>query len=367
MAGAAPLPMRRAPVPGPQPARASRATARGRWPRSSPTRASGTAAGSGVVGWKTYAEPDGDRGAGLPRRRAPPAGRRRPASVENATDLLIDRRGRAARDQRGRAARRLRVRGVPDLAGRAPPAVRAAAGHDRARGGPAARLERHAALLPPDAHRPGRGRRSGCSARATGRSSAATGSRSAFGIWGALNCRAGFVVEDAAELPGGDRATTSSGWSGRTSRRSPSGTARCASARPAARSRRSSTAASATRSSASSSTRATRSTSTSGSTRRSSAGSTVELRSGMALQVDIIPATGTDYFTTNIEDGIALADAVAARRRSRRAYPGAWARIEARRAVHARRARASSCIRTCCRSPTSRPTCRRSCSGRTAR
>ena len=28
----------------------------------------------------------------------------------------------------------------------------------------------------------------------------------------------------------------------------------------------------------------------------------------MALQVDIIPATGTDYFTTNIEDGIALAD-----------------------------------------------------------
>ena len=29
----------------------------------------------------------------------------------------------------------------------------------------------------------------------------------------------------------------------------------------------------------------------------------------MALQVDIIPATGTEYFTTNIEDGIALADA----------------------------------------------------------
>ena len=27
----------------------------------------------------------------------------------------------------------------------------------------------------------------------------------AFGIWGALNCRAGFVVEDAAELPDGDR------------------------------------------------------------------------------------------------------------------------------------------------------------------
>ena len=29
----------------------------------------------------------------------------------------------------------------------------------------------------------------------------------------------------------------------------------------------------------------------------------------MAFQVDIIPATGTPYFTTNIEDGIALADA----------------------------------------------------------
>ena len=50
----------------------------------------------------------------------------------------------------------------------------------------------------------------------------------------------------------------------------------------------------------------------------------------MAFQVDIIPATGTDYFTTNIEDGVALADedlraAFAA------AYPAAWERIGARR------------------------------------
>ena len=37
-------------------------------------------------------------------------------------------------------------------------------------------------------------------------------------------------------------------------------------------------------------------------------GSMIELGSGMAFQVDVIPATGTDYFTTNIEDGIALAD-----------------------------------------------------------
>jgi hypothetical protein len=37
-------------------------------------------------------------------------------------------------------------------------------------------------------------------------------------------------------------------------------------------------------------------------------GSLTELQSGMALQVDVIPATGTEYFTTNIEDGLALAD-----------------------------------------------------------
>ncbi len=60
-------------------------------------------------------------------------------------------------------------------------------------------------------------------------------------------------------------------------------------------------------------------------------GSTIELRSGMALQVDIIPATGTDYFTTNIEDGIALADE-ALRARFAAAYPPAWERIRARRA-----------------------------------
>lgn len=59
-------------------------------------------------------------------------------------------------------------------------------------------------------------------------------------------------------------------------------------------------------------------------------GSAVELRSGMALQVDIIPATGTPYFTTNIEDGIALADA-ALRRAFEARYPHAWRRIQGRR------------------------------------
>jgi hypothetical protein len=61
-----------------------------------------------------------------------------------------------------------------------------------------------------------------------------------------------------------------------------------------------------------------------------SPGSTIPLRSGMAFQVDIIPATGGPYFTTNIEDGIALADEPL-REAFAASYPSAWARIEARR------------------------------------
>ena len=152
----------------------------------------------------------------------------------------------------------------------------------------------------------------------------------AFGIWGALNCRAGFVVEDADELADGTSATTSIASSPRTSRRSPSGTRRCTSAR-------------------------------SGGQLHAIvqrhlgdpffgiflnpghqlhldewvnspvfAGSTIELRSGMALQCDIIPATGTPYFTTNIEDGVALADESLRAELSSR-FPEAWTRIEARR------------------------------------
>jgi hypothetical protein len=59
-------------------------------------------------------------------------------------------------------------------------------------------------------------------------------------------------------------------------------------------------------------------------------GSEVELASGMAMQVDIIPATGTDYFTTNIEDGIALGDE-GLRRRFADRHPDAWERIMSRR------------------------------------
>ena len=59
-------------------------------------------------------------------------------------------------------------------------------------------------------------------------------------------------------------------------------------------------------------------------------GSTIELRSGMCLQVDVIPATGTEYFTTNIEDGIALADGPL-RGELAASFPAAWQRIQARR------------------------------------
>jgi Xaa-Pro aminopeptidase len=60
-------------------------------------------------------------------------------------------------------------------------------------------------------------------------------------------------------------------------------------------------------------------------------GSTVELRSGMVMQVDIIPATGGPYFTTNIEDGIALADS-SLRETLARTQPDLWDRVERRRA-----------------------------------
>jgi creatinase/prolidase-like protein len=151
----------------------------------------------------------------------------------------------------------------------------------------------------------------------------------AYGIWGALNCRAGFVVEDAGELPGGigdyvDRLvapyfTAVVEWYEALHVGQVGGALHAIVARhlgdpffgiylnpghqlhldewvntPV------------------------------------SAGSEVELRSGMALQCDIIPATGTPYFTTNIEDGLALADEPL-RAEFERGYPEAWARIQARR------------------------------------
>lgn len=63
-------------------------------------------------------------------------------------------------------------------------------------------------------------------------------------------------------------------------------------------------------------------------------GSEVELRSGMVLELDVIPATGTEYFTSNIESPFALADE-GSRQEIAGRYPEMWSRIEARRAfVH---------------------------------
>ncbi len=151
----------------------------------------------------------------------------------------------------------------------------------------------------------------------------------AFGIWGALNCRAGFVTEDAAQLPGpiqdyverlvAPYFSAIAAWYGALRVGQTGGTLQAIIDRhlgdpffgiflnpghqihldewvnsPIA------------------------------------PGSTTELRSGMALQVDIIPATGTPYFTTNIEDGLALADTTL-RDAFAMQFPEAWGRISARR------------------------------------
>ena len=147
-AGAAPLPMRRhrfqdLSLPG-QPRDRSR-------PLAELLGEEGIGPGTrvGVIGWKTYASPDVDRGAGVPRGRAATAGRSLGIGAQRHGPP--DRPGRRpAGRQRGRAARLVRIRGVPDVAGRAQPAVRAASRADRGGGGSAARVERHAAVVPPD-------------------------------------------------------------------------------------------------------------------------------------------------------------------------------------------------------------------------
>lgn len=60
------------------------------------------------------------------------------------------------------------------------------------------------------------------------------------------------------------------------------------------------------------------------------AGSDVPLRSGMAIQVDVIPSSPT-YFSTRMEDGIVLADAEL-RRSLKTLYPACFARCQERRA-----------------------------------
>jgi hypothetical protein len=64
-------------------------------------------------------------------------------------------------------------------------------------------------------------------------------------------------------------------------------------------------------------------------------GSEERFISGQAIQCDIIPALASDaYFTINIEDGVALLDERGRDEFAER-YPSAWARIEARRAFMA--------------------------------
>lgn len=59
-------------------------------------------------------------------------------------------------------------------------------------------------------------------------------------------------------------------------------------------------------------------------------GSELRFKSGMALQVDVIPGTGTAYHTSNIEDGIALADEDL-RTEIAEKFPEMWERVQARR------------------------------------
>ena len=151
----------------------------------------------------------------------------------------------------------------------------------------------------------------------------------AFGIWGALNCRAGWLVEEAAELPGGIRDYVErlvapyfaaiAEWYGALRIGQTGGALHDIVARRLG-------------------------DSFFGIALNAghqisldewvnspvSAGSPVELQSGMYLQVDVIPATGTAYFTSNIEDGVALADGATRAALSAR-YPEAWERIARRR------------------------------------
>lgn len=326
LAGAAPLPMRRIlfqdlSLPS-QPRDRSR-------PLDEILTAEGIGPGRrvGVVGWKTFARPDMlDVPSYLVdalRAMTGPSG-----SVANATDLFIA------------AADGLRViNEVEQLAAFEYASCQTSNGvHTLLRGLRPGMREREAARLlgwngmPLSCHTMlTAGPRATYGLPSPGDRRIERGDRftTAFGVWGALTCRAGFVVEDAAELPAGigDYVEKLVGpyfdavaeWY-RTLRIGQAGGALQEVIdrhlgdpffgiflnpghqlsldewvnSPISR------------------------------------GSSIELRSGMVFQVDIIPATGTDYFTTNIEDGLALADA-SLRAAFAAGYPEAWGRIQARR------------------------------------
>ncbi len=326
LAGAAPLPMRRElfqelSLPS-QPRDRSR-------PLSEILGGAGIGPGSrvGVIGWKAYADRSTiDTPAFVVdelRRRVGPAG-----AVENATDLFID------------AADGLRViNEVDQLAVLEYAACQTSQGVRRLLSGFRPGMSEREAVRLLDWN----GMPLSCHLMLSSGPRASFGLLSpgdrliqrgdpftvAFGVWGGLNCRAGFVVEDPAELPTGIRDyierlvgpyfEAAAEWYGALRVGQTGGALHEIIDRrladpffgiflnpghqihldewvnsPVA------------------------------------PGSTIELRSGMALQVDIIPATGTAYFTTNIEDGVALADA-SLRAALAAAYPDAWTRIQARR------------------------------------
>jgi Xaa-Pro aminopeptidase len=330
MAGAAPLPMRRHLVQDlslpSQPRDRSRALGEilgeeGIRPK----------ARVGVVGWKTYADRKTIEApsflADELRRLVGPAG-----LVENASDLLID------------PADGLRViNDVDQLAAFEWAACQTSGGVRRLLAGLRPGMtEREAVRLldwdgsPLSCHLMlSSGPRASLGLLSPGNRAIDRGDRFtvAFGIWGALNCRAGFVVEDAAQLPNDIRDYVDrlvgpyfgaiAEWYAALRVGVTGGELQAIVDRrlgdpffgiflnaghqihldewvnsPIQR------------------------------------GSKIALRSGMALQVDVIPATGGPYFTTNIEDGIAIADE-GLREAFADAYPEAWRRIEARRAFMA--------------------------------
>ena len=245
--------------------RASRGTDRGRWPRSCGDAGSGAAAGSASSAGRPLADDAGPRRPGVPRRRAPPADRSDGRGRRTPPDLLIDAADRPAR--RSTSPRQLVAMEAASC--RTSQGVRRP---DRSAWSPGSRSSEAVALLdwngcpavlPPDADG-----RSPCHARApeperpadparrpVHRRVRRSGARSTVGpgsSWPTRrSCRRGRRLRRDAS-------------SGRTSRRSPSGTRRFTSASRRPPSTGSSSAASATRSSACSSIRATRSGSTNG-------------------------------------------------------------------------------------------------------
>jgi len=289
----------------------------------------GIARGSriGVVGWKTYAGREmSDAPAFLVdelRRLVGPSG-----AVENATDILIDAADGLrvtseveqlayfewAACQTSQGVRRLVFGLRPGLTEQEAVRLLEWSGtplscHLMLTAGPRARF----GLLSPSDRRIDRG----------------DPFTTAYGIWGALNCRAGFVVADASELPGGIRdyvdrlvapyfaavaewyAALRVGVAGGVLHeiiwRRLGDPFFGVSLNPGHQLHLDEWVNSPV-----------------------TPGSRIELRSGTALQVDIIPATGTDYFTTNIEDGVAIADE-SLRRAFAVRYPAAWRRTQQRR------------------------------------